>query len=150
VLLWGRGSRAEAAAGLGDKLRQPRLVVHATRVLGRPVSFEEIVPAADAALVTPRGQVPTLPTALVMAAGVPVVGSGNAALSELMAGGQTVWAVPGAAPRALAQSVLDVRRDPHRATAIAAAAAARVRDLFALEPFLDAHRRLYGSAAPGV
>src|SRR5215204_2515199 len=58
VLLWGRGPRLDVAAELGEKLRQPGLVVVAQRVLKNDVEFQDLLPAADVLLVTATAPTP--------------------------------------------------------------------------------------------
>jgi glycosyltransferase involved in cell wall biosynthesis len=144
VLLWGRGPRLDVAAELGDKLRQPGLVVVAGRVLKRSVEFEELLPAADALLVTPVGPAPLLPVAMAMSAGVPVIACDRAEFSELLIDRETSWNVPTCAVRPLAQCVLDLRADPTTAVALVRRARERVREVCSRDRFVNAYRRLYG------
>lgn len=147
VLLWGRGERAEAAAGLGRKLRQPGLVVVAEQALGRQVGFEKLLPAADAMLVTARGPVSPLPVALAMAAGVPIVCPATSAVAELAAGGGPVaLTTPADSPRLLAQRVLDLRADAKLRERVIESARAAARERFDFGRFLDQYQELYGPA----
>ena len=146
ALLWGHGSHVDAAAGLGRKLRQPGLVVVAERVLGRPVEFDELLPAADAMLVSPRGPVPTLPVAMAMTAGVPVVAVERPEFAELLVDGVTAFSVPTFSPRLLAQRVLDMRGDVHATQSVTETARERARRLMPSEPFILSYRTLYAMA----
>jgi glycosyltransferase involved in cell wall biosynthesis len=116
-------------------------------VLGRRVGFADLLPAADAMLVTGVDAAPTLPVALAMAAGVPVVGVERPELGELLVDGVTALTVADPAPRALAQRVLDLRADRSVAQALASDAAARARELFSPTRFLQTYRALYGLVA---
>ena len=145
VLLWGRGPRADAAAGLGRKLRQPGLVIVADRVLGRPVEFEELMPAADAMLVTAQGPVSPLPVGTAMAAGVPVISAETPLLRELGAAGRFALTPPADAPRLLAQSVLELEDDPELRDRLIAEGRAAARELFAPAAMTERYRALYAS-----
>jgi glycosyltransferase involved in cell wall biosynthesis len=147
VLLWGRGPRLNIAANLGPRLRQPGLVVVAEHVLKQTVEFEDLLPAADALLVTALRPAPTLPIALATSAGVPVVGSARPEWADLLVDGVTSWNVPAAAPRMLAQRILDLRADPAAARHIASNARDRARELFDVQRFVTAYRRLYHETA---
>jgi glycosyltransferase involved in cell wall biosynthesis len=147
VLLWGRGRRLQAAAGLGRKLRQHGLAVSASNALGASVEFAEILPAADAVLVAPRAPAATLPVAMAMAAGVPVVAVERPDLAELLIDGVTAYTAQTAAPRLLAQRVLDLRADADAAQRISANARRRAGELFAVQAFVLAYRSLYASLA---
>ena len=144
VLLWGRGRRLDAAATLGHKLRQPRLVVVAGR--GRNVEFEDLLPAADAMLVTARGPVPTLPVAMAMAAGVPVVAVPRPELADVLVDNVTAFTVPSPAPRLIAQRVLDVRANPAATRDVAARASEHVRELFSPDRFGKQVEQVYQHA----
>jgi glycosyltransferase involved in cell wall biosynthesis len=144
VLLWGRGPRLPIAAGLGDKLRQKGLVVVAGRVLGRQAEFGELLPAADAMLVTPDGPAADVtPVGMAMAAGVPVIGVGDAGLADLVTDGVTGLAVPTFAPRPIAQRVLDLRGDDGLRRSVISHARERAAELFDGDGFLREVVKLY-------
>lgn len=143
VLLWGRGPRLGIAAGLGDKLRQPRLVVTA----GPDARYEDLLPAADALLVTARAPVPTLPVAMAMSAGVPVVSVPRPELADVLADGVTALLVPSPAPRLIAQRVLDLRADSGARSGIVSRARDRAQDLFSVDRFLEQSAQLYAEVS---
>jgi glycosyltransferase involved in cell wall biosynthesis len=149
VLLWGRGSRLRIAAGLGDKLRQDGLVVVAEQRLGRDVPFDQLLRAADAMLVTATGPAQTLPVAMAMAAGVPVVAATRPEVAEMLTDDETALTVPTCTPRLLAQRVLDLRADAELARRVARSAEARVRGQFSTPAFVDAYQRVYLSSRVG-
>lgn len=140
VLLWGRGPRLRAAATLGDKLRQPGLVI-----VSRATStqYEDLFPAADALLVTARAPVPTLPVAMAMAAGVPIVSVPRPELADVLVDNVTAFMVPNVSPRLIAQRVLDLRSDPELTHQITARASDRARELFAADRFITEYGDLY-------
>lgn len=150
VLLWGRGPRAHTAAALGRKLRQPGLVVVAERALGRPGTFEELLPAADAVLATARGPVTSLPLALAMAAGVPIISPQSPLISEFAGRAPIALTTPADAPRLLAQRVLDLREDANLRQRVVAAAQSAARTAFEPRGTLRQYRDLYASTAAGA
>ena len=150
VLLWGRGPVAGEAAGLGRKLRQPGLVVVAERALGRAVGFEELLPAADAMLVTARGPVSPLPVALAMAAGLPVIAVDSPVVRELAATRPFTLTAPTDAPRLLAQCVLELRADASLRERLVADGRAAARELFSADRSAEQYRTLYASLAAGA
>jgi glycosyltransferase involved in cell wall biosynthesis len=147
VILWGRGPRLDAAADLGDKLRQPGLVVVAERLLGRAVDFSDLLPAADAMLVTASAPIPTLPIALAMARGLPIVSVERPELRDILIDNETAFTVTPAGAHPLAQRALDLRGDPSQTTAVAGQARERAIELFSPSTFVDAYRLLYRTAA---
>jgi glycosyltransferase involved in cell wall biosynthesis len=149
VLLWGRGPRLARAAILGVKLRQQGLAVVAERKLGGATQFAGIIPAADAVLVTARSSAPTLPVAMAMAAGAPVIAVATPELSEFISDGETGLTVSreSASARTLAQRVLDLRSDAEAAAAITTRAREHAIRLFSVDEFTRRMRSLYEQVA---
>jgi glycosyltransferase involved in cell wall biosynthesis len=143
LLIWGRGSRAEATAHLANRLRQPEMVKSAEQILDRPVQFEELLPIADVCLVTPPGAAPTLPIATAMAAGVPIVSTVTYMLAELLEDRHTALMVPTRSPRALVQRVLDLREDPALRAKLVDTARAEAYEHFSMTRMLDEYRRVF-------
>ncbi len=149
VLLWGRGPRAHAAALLGDQLNQPRLAQLAEREGGRRFEFEDLLPAADTVLVTARAPVATLPIAICMAAGLPIVGTVTYTVAELLEDRHTAVMCPPANPRLLARRTLDLSGDAQLRWAIADMARTEAFEFFGASRFLSHYRTLYRQLAAG-
>jgi glycosyltransferase involved in cell wall biosynthesis len=111
MLTWGRGMGAPKIASLCRRLRQSEMTRAAQTELARPLRFEEILPAADAVLITAAGIVPTLPIAQAMAAGLPIVTTVTGTVAELVRDGHSALVVPKRSPRALSRKVLDLQAD---------------------------------------
>jgi glycosyltransferase involved in cell wall biosynthesis len=111
LLTWGRGRSSPRVESMSRRLHLSEMTRTAETALNRPVRFEEILSAADVALVTAAGVVPTLPIAQCMAAGLPIVTTATGSVAELVRDGQTGSVVPTRSPRALARRVLDVQAD---------------------------------------
>jgi glycosyltransferase involved in cell wall biosynthesis len=141
LLLWGRGSRAEETARLANRLRQGDMVRLAEQHLQRPIEFEELLSIADVCLVTPAGAAPTLPVAMAMAAGVPIVSTVTYMLAELLEDRHTALMVPTRSPRALVQRIMDLREDPALQAKLADTARAEAYEHFSMTRMLDAYRR---------
>jgi len=147
LLLWGRGPLAEQAERLSHRTQQPHLTSNAERKLKRAVRFEELLAAADAVLVTATGPVPTLPIAICMAAGLPIVALVTATVSELLEDRHTCLMVGKPAPRLVAQRVLDLRQDTGLQWSIADLARTEAYEYFSMSRFLNQHRTLYRQVA---
>jgi glycosyltransferase involved in cell wall biosynthesis len=143
IVLWGRGGRLGRAARLGEKLRQPGLVIVAERALNVRVAFADLLPAADALLTTPEQAIPTLPIAAAMAAGVPVVSVASRGLSDFLADGETAFTVAEPSARKLAQRVLDVRAEPTRVGHMTDRARELALQAFSPQRFIEQFQHVY-------
>jgi glycosyltransferase involved in cell wall biosynthesis len=154
LLLWGRGACAGAVARLAGRLRQPRLLIAAEQKLRRHIAFEDLLAAADVALVTSTALAPSLPIVQCLAAGLPIVAAENEATGELLGAGQTAVIVPQPAPRLLAKATLDLIEDPARAAEMANAALAdavrRFDPRYATASYFSLYRQLAGVAPKGA
>lgn len=149
VLLLGRGPQARAAIVLAGKLGQPGLVRPADARLGRRVAVEELLPAADAVLVTATGPAATLPVAACMAAALPIVSTVTPTLAELLEDRHTALMVYRPRPRLLAERVLALREDAKLQWQIADTARAEAYEFLSLTRFLAAWRDVYRQVAGG-
>lgn len=143
VLLWGRGTQAESTARLSIRLHQPDLCTLAETKLGRPIEFSELTAAADTVLHTATGSAPTFPLAICMAAGLPIVSVPTSAVSEILEDRRNAIVMPAAAPRPLAQRILELREDQPLQHSIAAQARIDAEELFAPLRYLDQFRAIY-------
>ena len=149
MLLWGRGPHARRAAEMGRKLGQPDLVRSAEARLGKKIEFEELLPAADTVLIAATGPVATLPVAVCMAAGLPVVAAVSYTVAELLEDRHTAVMVPQGSPRLLARRVLELREDPSLQWSIADMARTEAFEFFALTRFVAQYRTIYQQLAAG-
>jgi glycosyltransferase involved in cell wall biosynthesis len=143
ILLWGKGSLAEPVIRFAGQLGRPKLFSIGTRVLRPDVTFEELLPAADTILVTPQADCSTLPIAVAMAAGLPIVSTVTTTVAEMLEDRHTAAMVTKPQPRLLAQRILDVQADHNLQWAISDMARTEAFEYFALTRFLDQHRSLY-------
>ena len=150
LLLWGRGPRAASVVRRAQSLGGGHAVVAGERTLGRAVEFEELLPAADAVLVTARGPVATLPLAVCMAAGLPIVSTVTYTVAELLEDRHTAVMVPRPAARLVARKMLDLRDDTQTQWSIADMARTEAYEYFSLTRFLDQFRAVYGQVAAGT
>jgi hypothetical protein len=147
LLMWGRGARAAAAAQRAERLTATRLLGVAEPALGRSLEFEELLAAADSALITARGPVATLPIAVCMAAALPIVSTVTYTVAELLEDRHTALMVPRPAPRLIAHKLLDLRDDSNTQWSIADMARTEAFEYFSLTRFLDQFRAAYGQIA---
>ena len=150
LLLWGRGPRANSAMLRGRKLLGSGPVVAAEPALGRRLEFEELLPAADAVLVTARGPVATLPVAVCMAAGLPIVSTVTYTVAELLEDRHTAIMVSPPAPRLIARKLLDLKDDAAAQWSIADMARTEAYEYFSLTRFVDQFRAAYTQVAAGA
>ena len=133
---------------LGDRLRQPEMVVNATERLG-PVEFEALLPAADIVLVAARGPVATLPISIAMAAALPIVATVSYTIGELLEDRHTALLAQANEPRRLARRVLDLEADNNLQWSISDMARTEAYEYFPLTRFIEHHRTVYSQAASG-
>jgi glycosyltransferase involved in cell wall biosynthesis len=149
LLIWGRGPRARNAAMLGERLHQSEMVKVAQPSLGGCVEFEQLLPAADAVLITAKAPVATLPIAICMAAGLPIVTTVTYTVAELLEDHHTALMVPRASPRLLAQRVLDLRADSALQWSIADMARTEAYEFFSHTRMIEQYRAVYRQMADG-
>ena len=148
VLLWGRGERAAAAVARGRAIA-PGMTAAAEPTLGESLEFESLLPAADAVLVTAREPVPTLPIAVCMAAGLPIVSTVTYTVAELLEDRHTALMVPRHDPRLIARRLLDLRKDAGLQWSISDVARTEAYEYFSLTRFLDQWRGVYRQVVEG-
>jgi glycosyltransferase involved in cell wall biosynthesis len=117
--------------------------------LSEPIDFESLLPAADAVLVTARGPVPTLPIAVCMAAGLPIISTVTYTVAELLEDRHTAVMVPRHEPRLMARRLLDLRADAGLQWTISDVARAEAYEYFSLTRFLDQWRDVYRRVGEG-
>ena len=153
LLVWGRGPSLPHLRCLARSLRQPKVLVVAEERLGRPIGFEQLLSTADLALITASGVTPSMPTAMCMAAGLPIVAGAAPVTRELLADGRTAALAPTLAPRLIAQRLLQILEDPARARSLGRAARVEAMRRFdaqsSTDRFLAMYRQVAGVARKG-
>jgi glycosyltransferase involved in cell wall biosynthesis len=144
LLVWGRGPSVESLSRFARSGRHERVLVQAERQLQRAIDFEQIIPSADAAIVSAEGLAPTLPLFICMAAGLPVVAARTPATDEFLKDTVTALIEPTSTPRRLAQRVLDLQSDASLKRDIAEAARAEAREKYSEVRFVENWHQLYG------
>ena len=146
VLLWGRGREVSALKRLAKRLGQPRLITLAEQSLGRPVEFEELLGAADLALITGGAAAAVLPVASCMAAALPIVAAASPATSQLLSKGDSA-ALVAPRPRLFAKQVLELRENPSLAARFGSSALQQAHHLFDQARFIAEMQQVYEQAA---
>jgi glycosyltransferase involved in cell wall biosynthesis len=149
ILLWGRGDMATAAARFAANLAQPELVTCAEQRHGKRIEFEDLLAAADIAVVSATGPVATLPIATVMAAGVPIVATVTPTVAELLEDRHTALMTPPGTPRLLALRIDQLHADPNLQWKLADMARIEAYEYFSLTRFVDQSRALYQQVVAG-
>jgi glycosyltransferase involved in cell wall biosynthesis len=143
LLLWGRGDGWRKAERLAKRVGHAELCVVAEQRLGRALEFEELLPAADMALIAADGPIAPLPVAICMGAGLPIVATVTPVVSEMLEDRHTAYMTPPRATRAMAQRIRDLRGASDAQRSIADRARSEAYDYFAHTRFIDRHRELY-------
>jgi len=149
LLLWGRGECVRTAARLSRRLHQAQMVKLAQSALNRELEFEELLPAADACLVTANAPVATLSIAMCMAAALPIISTVTYTVAELLEDRHTALMVPKPSPRLLAQRILDLRADPSLQWSISDMARVEAYEYFPMTRMLDQYRSIYEQFSAG-
>jgi len=145
LLTMGEGSCARGMIRLADRLRQPRLLVQ-PRWSAR-VEFEGLLGCADLALVAASDVSASLPIAMCMAAGLPIVAAATPANLDLVTDGYSASLVARPTPRLLGQRALELFEDPARMRLLGAGAKTEMRPRFNPTPAEAAYASLYRRAA---
>jgi glycosyltransferase involved in cell wall biosynthesis len=148
LLLWGRGEQASKVLLLADCLSDHPFATLAERVLG-PVEFEALLPAADSVLVSSTGATATLPIAIAMAAGLPIISTVTYTNSELLEDRHTALMTVKGVPRKLAQRVLDLHEAARLQWSIADVARTEAYEFLSHTRFVEQFRAVYEQAATG-
>lgn len=140
-LYWGRGSHAARMGRFVGHLILPPENSGEDRI-GRGIEFEELLPAADALLVTARGGVATLPVAIGMAAALPIIATVTPTVAELLEDRHTALMAQ-SLPRQIARRVLDLLDDNSLQWSISDQARTEAYEYFAQSRFLSQFRSAY-------
>jgi glycosyltransferase involved in cell wall biosynthesis len=146
LLVWGRGPLAESVRRFARRTKQPTLI-DATVTLKRQVAFEGLLPAVDEVLVTAAAPVSTLPIAICMAAGLPIVATVTPTVAELLEDRHTALMVGESSPRVIAQRILDLRSDSSLQWSTSDMARTEAYEFFAQTRFLQQFREVYQQVA---
>ncbi len=148
LLLWGRGDHAASAARLADRLRQSSMIKVGASILGRDCEFEDLLPAADACLITSTDPSPSLVIATCMKSGPAIVSIANPTTREMLSDNQTALLVEERSPRLIAQRVLDLRDNPTSAQTLKVVASTEAEQKFNEQATITHFRQLYSQFTP--
>ncbi len=150
LLLWGRGSDIDRVLRFGRRIANADCV----RLFQAPADgggeYESLLPATDMAVVSANGLTQTLPIAIVMAAGLPIVSTVTYSVSELLEDRHTALMTAPGSPRALAQRMLELKEDSRLQWQLAEAARSEAYEYLSLTRFLDQYRATYQAIAGGA
>lgn len=113
------------------------------------VPLGQLFGAADLVLCTPQDAIPTLPIAMAMASGLPIVSTATPMVSELLEDHHTAMMVPKPTARLLAGRVLQVQDDASLQWAITDRAKTEAYEYFSPTTFIGQHRSIYQQLADG-
>ena len=148
-LLWGRGPLTEPRSQFGKKLDLKGFLQVAQRRMGRPMAFEELLPAVDLVLFVAHSPVPTLPIALTMAAGVPIIAAAQSQTTELLEDRHNALLTLTAHPRLVAKRILELRDDPQQQWKLTDTARTEAYEYFSQSRLIQQYRSVYAQIAEG-
>lgn len=111
------------------------------------VSLEALLPAIDGVLVNAGGAIETLPIAVAMAAGLPIVSTVTYTTSELLEDRHSALMVAPGKPRQFARRVMDLFEDPQLQFSIAETARGEAYEYHSLTRFIEEFRTCYRTIA---
>jgi glycosyltransferase involved in cell wall biosynthesis len=134
MLVWGKGPLRGELCRLAARLKHPELLHTALKM-----KFEDVLPAADAAMITATGGAAILPVAMTMAAGLAIVATPREALADR----RNALVIAGDSPRAAAQALLELRGDATLRSRLGDQAKVDAVERFSMERFIEEHRKIY-------
>ncbi|MCC6239960.1 MAG: glycosyltransferase family 4 protein [Phycisphaerales bacterium] len=149
LLIWGRGEQASKIVRAGQQFDAIPYVINAEQTLGQSIDFHELLPVADLALMTGSGVVPTVPIAMCMAGGLPIIATATTAHRELFEDRQTALLIDRPHARDLARQLLLLCDDPNLQQHLATRAQAQAKQLFSPGRFIERHHSLYQQIIAG-
>jgi glycosyltransferase involved in cell wall biosynthesis len=149
LLVWGRGEEMPIVRAFPRQQGLSQLMAVAEDRLSRSTEFEALLPAADVVLNTPTAPTATLPLAICMAAGLPIVSTVTYTVGELLEDRHTALMVSKAVPKAIAQRVIQLREDAELQWRVSDMARTEAYEYFALTRFLEQFRTVYRQVAAG-
>jgi glycosyltransferase involved in cell wall biosynthesis len=150
LLLWGRGHDLSKVRAFYGSQNMPSMLGVAEERLLRRVEFEELLPAADIILITARGPISTLPVAICMAAGLPIISTVTYTMSEMLEDRHTALMTTKPSPQLLAQRLLELRDSRDLQWRISDMARTEAYEYFPLTQFLSRWRTVYQQVASGA
>jgi glycosyltransferase involved in cell wall biosynthesis len=143
LLIWGRGPMVESMKRFARVAASDALLVIAEAAIGGEIDFEQIVPAADAALFCARAPSPILPLGVCLSAGLAVVASESEEMREFLQDDVNALVEPSVNPRRLAQRVRELQDDPSARQRLAQAARSTGGAQFSIARFTEDWRAVY-------
>jgi glycosyltransferase involved in cell wall biosynthesis len=146
LLLWGRGPMVAFERRYASKMLPHNFIAFATDRLGLSVRFEQLLSAADAALVTADNPVPPLPVAVCMAAALPIIAVVSPTIAEMLEDRHSALMVGRANSQQLARRILDLRDNAQLQWSISDAARTEAYEYFSMTRFVQQYKTVYEQA----
>jgi glycosyltransferase involved in cell wall biosynthesis len=148
-LMWGRGALTDSRAKFGTKLNLKGYLNVAEQRVGRPMGFEELLPAVDLVLFVSHYPVSTLPIATTMASGVPIVSVAQRPTCEILEDRHNAFLAKIAHPRLVSKRILDMRDDPQLQWKVTDMARTEAFEYFAQTRLIQQYRTMYSQLSRG-
>jgi glycosyltransferase involved in cell wall biosynthesis len=149
ILLWGRGDLDRLTRRFASLMLPRNFIRFASDRLGKQVMFEDLLPAADAMLITADGPLPTLPIAVAMAAGLPMVAVVSTTVSELLEDRHTAFMLKETRGRLLARRLLDLEDHNEERWKMSDTARTEAFEYFSMTRFINQMNAVYEQVAQG-
>jgi glycosyltransferase involved in cell wall biosynthesis len=148
LILWGRGPDAQRVKQFSQQVYRGTMLVVADQA-ARRFEYEELLGACDLVLNTSKGAVATLPLAMAMAAGAPIISTVTYTVAELLEDHHNSLLVSRTSARLLAQRALELHEDGGLKWRLTDMARTEAYDYFSLTRFIQQWRDVYRQVAAG-
>jgi len=139
IAVWQRGPLVHLAEQFMRRL-QPESLVKVPSAL----SYEELLAAADVAIVSAEAPVPTLPIATTMAGGPPIVACATDTVCELLEDHHNALMIAKPHGRRLAERIMQLREDSRLRWKLADTARTEAYEFYSQSRYLEQWRQCYG------
>lgn len=146
-LLVGGESEARPLLRFVGHVEQATLLHVARQRLNRPVEMEALLGAADMVAFAAGGNSASWPVAAAMAAGLPIIASTTASLSELLEDRHNCLMVRPRSPAAMARRIIDLREDASLQWRLADVSRTEAYEFFSMTRFAEQLSALYTQLA---
>jgi glycosyltransferase involved in cell wall biosynthesis len=148
LLLWGKGPLTESERKYCYCMLPPNFISIATD-RDRNVTYEQLLPASDVMLITADKPIPTLPIAVCMAAGLPIVSTLTTTVAELLEDRHNALFTKRKTTRLISRRILDLLDDPQLQWQISDRAKTEAYEFFSMTRFVSQYREVYEQVAAG-
>jgi len=144
ITVWQRGLLVHVAENFARRLQPESLVIAPVGM-----AYEELLAAADVAVVSADAPVPTLPIATTMAGGLPIVACATDTVCELLEDHHNALMIGDSHGRRLAERIMQLREDSRLRWKLADAARTEAYEFYSQSRYLEQWRQCYRGKMTG-